>query len=331
VLETSARLLRLLALLQVPRVRSGAELAEALGVDVRTVRRDIDRLRALGYPVDATPGTAGYRLGVGASLPPLLLDDDEAVAVAVGLRAAATGSVSGIEEATVRALTKLDAVLPARVRHRVRALHGATVALPAGGPAVDADVLVAVAAACGAREQLRFDYAGHDGTADVRRTEPHRLVHTGRRWYLVAWDLDRDDWRTFRVDRLRPRVPTGPRFTPRALPEDLPRFVATGVSTRAYRYRARFTLHVPLDVAADRVAPTVGVLEPLDERSCTLRTGSDSLDELVVYVGLFGFPFQVHEPAELVEHVRALTARLAAAVPGRPAGRSPRAPHSSAG
>jgi predicted DNA-binding transcriptional regulator YafY len=314
-MESSARLLRLLSLLQTPRNWSGADLADRLGVDVRTVRRDVDKLRALGYPVHATAGTPGYRLGAGTRLPPLLLDDDEAVAVAVGLRAAAYGGVAGIEESSVRALAKLEAVLPARLRHRVGTLDAVTVSLP-GGPSVSPDVLVAVAAACRASEQLRFDYAGHDGAATVRRTEPHRLVHTGRRWYLVAWDLDRADWRTFRVDRLHPRIPTGPRFTPRDLPDDLPLFVADGITTRAYRYRARFTLLVPVEVAADRIAPTVGVLEAVDERSCTLRAGSNSLDELLLYVGLFGFPFEVHEPPELVEHVRALAARLAAAVDG---------------
>ncbi|MCO1659432.1 helix-turn-helix transcriptional regulator [Pseudonocardia humida] len=315
--ESSARLLRLLSLLQTQRTWSGGELADRLEVDVRTVRRDVDRLRTLGYPVHATAGTAGYRLGAGARLPPLLLDDDEAIAVAVGLRAAATGGVTGTEESSVRALAKLEAVLPARLRHRVGTLNAVTVSLPGGGPSVAPDVLVAVAAACRATEQLRFDYAGHDGTATIRRTEPHRLVHTGRRWYLVAWDLDRDDWRTFRVDRLHPRVPTGPRFTPRALPDDLPSFVAGGITTRAYRHRARFTLQVPVEVAADRIAPTVGVLEAVDERSCTLHAGSNSLDELLLYVGLFGFPFEVHEPPELVAHVQELVTRLAAAVDGR--------------
>ncbi len=180
---------------------------------------------------------------------------------------------------------------------------------------MDPDVLLAVAHACRAHEQLRFDYGSHDGTATVRRTEPHRLVHTGRRWYLVAWDLDRDDWRTFRVDRLHPRIPTGPRFTPRELPADLPRFTAHGISTGAYRYRARLTLHAPVRVAADRIPPTIGVLTALDEHTCELRAGSNSLDELTLYVGLFGFAFQVHEPPELVEHVRVLAARLGGAVP----------------
>ncbi len=200
-LETSARLLKLLSLLQSPRDWSGAALAAELGVGVRTVRRDVEKLRTLGYPVDALPGVAGYRLGAGAALPPLLLDDEEAVAVAIGLRAAATGSVAGIEESSVRALTKLEQVLPSRLRHRIKLLQAVAVT-PSGGPPVDPDVLLTTAAASRDHQRLRFDYRNHDGTATTRTTEPHRLVHTGRRWYLVAWDLDRSDWRTFRLDRL---------------------------------------------------------------------------------------------------------------------------------
>ncbi|TQM38041.1 helix-turn-helix transcriptional regulator [Pseudonocardia cypriaca] len=312
-LDTSARLLRLLSILQTPRDWTGAELAERLDVDVRTVRRDVDKLRALGYPVHAARGVAGYRLGAGTTLPPLLLDDEEAVAVAVGMRTAASGGVTGIEEASLRALTKLETVLPSRLRHRVDGLGAVTVTLPHAGASVDPDVLLAVAAAARTHEVLRFDYRGGDGAETARRTEPHRLVHSGRRWYLLAWDLDRADWRTFRVDRLHPRIPTGPRFVPRELPADLPGHVGRGITTRGYRYRARFTLHVPIEVAADRIAPTVGTLEAIDERSCVLHAGSDSLDELALYVGLFGFPFEVHEPPELVAHVRELAARLAAA------------------
>ena len=306
---TSARLLRLLSLLQTPRDWTGADLAERLEVDVRTVRRDIDKLRGLGYPVHATAGAAGYRLGAGAKLPPLLLDDDEAIAVAVGLRGA--GAVAGLEDSSLRALTKLEQVLPSRLRHRVNQLHAVTVTVPNTGPTVDPDTLTAVARACHDHHRLRFDY-----TAAVRTTEPHRLVHTGRRWYLIAWDLDRDDWRTFRVDRMSPRVPTGPRFTPRPLPdEDLARYLTRGVSTAPYRYQARITLHVPASVAAERIASTVGAVEAVDAETCVVHPGSNSLDELAVYIGLFGFRFTVHEPPELVTHLRALASRLAEAVP----------------
>ena len=313
-LETSARLLRLLSLLQTPRDWSGAELAGRLDVDVRTVRRDIGRLRALGYPVEAAAGVPGYRLGAGANLPPLLLDDDEAVAVAIGLRTAANGTVDGMAETSLRALAKLEQVLPSRLRRRVGMLRTVTVALPSGGTPVDVDVLTAVAAACRDHQRLRFDYAAHDGAATVRTVEPHRLAHSGRRWYLVAWDVDRADWRTFRVDRLTPRVPTGPAFIPRELPDgDVAAYVSRGISARAYRHQARITLHVPIAVAADAIPPTIGVLTALDDTSCTLVAGSNSLDEMAVYLGLFGFPFQVHEPVELIERIAAVGAALTAA------------------
>jgi predicted DNA-binding transcriptional regulator YafY len=220
-LETSARLLRLLALLQSRRDWTSAELSTRLDVTTRTVRNDVDRLRRLGYPVEARPGVAGgYRLGTGGSLPPLLLDDDEAVAVAVGLRTAAGGSIAGIEETSLRALAKLQQILPPRLRHRVSAFRSHAVTMPSRGPQVDPDVLTALAMACRNQEQLRFDYRTHSGTAGRRLVEPYRLVNDRRRWYLVAWDLDRDDWRTFRIDRVEPRTPTGPRFTPRPLPPD---------------------------------------------------------------------------------------------------------------
>lgn len=268
VLETSARLLRLLSLLQAHRDWSGDDLAGRMGVTTRTVRRDVDRLRRLGYPVDATPGTGGgYRLGVGAVLPPLLLDDEEAVAVAVGLRGAATGGITGIEESSVRALTKLEQVLPARLRRRIRALQGAIVPMTGSGPTVDANVLLAIATAVRDHERLRADYRAHDGTATRRELEPHRIVHSGRRWYLVAWDVDREDWRTFRVDRLSPRTPTGPRFTPRAAPAaDLARYTTEGITTAVYRHRARLTVHAPAEEVSLHIAPTIGVVTALDRR-----------------------------------------------------------------
>lgn len=314
--ETSARLLRLLSLLQTRRDWSGAELAERLDVTPRTVRRDIERLRALGYPVLASAGTAGYRLGAGAALPPLLLDDDEAVAVAMGLRTAAGGSITGIEETSVRALAKLEQVLPSRLRHRINALRSATVPLANTGPTADPDTLTAIAAAVRDSLRLRFGYRAHDGTESLRTTEPHRLVHTGRRWYLLGWDVDREDWRTYRVDRLDPRTPTGPRFTPRTPPDpDLGGYTSRAISTSAYRYQGRFTLFASAETAAERISPTTAALEPIDEHSCTLRAGSDSLDELAIYVAGKGFDFRVHEPPELVDHIRALAARF-----GRAAG-----------
>jgi len=314
-LETSARLLRLLSLLQTPGEWTGVELAQRLAVDVRTVRRDIQKLRDLGYPVHAIPGAADKQLGAGTKLPPLLLDDEEAVAVAVGLRTAASGAVTGIEETSLRALAKLEQVLPARVRHRVDVLNEVTVTISAAGPTVDPDVLTAIATACREHERLRFDYHRHDGTDSVRETEPHRLVHTGRRWYLVGWDTDRQDWRTYRVDRIRPRVPTGPRFDPRPAPDvDLAGYLARGVSTAVYRYQARITLYAPAEAAAERIPPTVGVIEAVDPHTCVLHTGSNALDEIAVYVALFGFRFRIDEPPELIAHIRALADRLNDAV-----------------
>jgi predicted DNA-binding transcriptional regulator YafY len=223
-LQTSARLLQLLSLLQSRRDWTGTELAARLGVGLRTVRRDVGRLRDLGYPVDAMPGVAGgYRLGTGATLPPLLLDDDEAVAVAISLHSATAGGVAGLEEASLRALTKLQPTLPPRLRHRITAFGASTVALHRPWTArdqVDSDVLTALAAACRDQRRLRLRYPGRDGVT-TREVEPHRLVHTPQRWYLVAWDTRRADWRTFRVDRIAELLsPAGARFTPRPLPAD---------------------------------------------------------------------------------------------------------------
>ncbi|WP_458690729.1 helix-turn-helix transcriptional regulator [Nocardia tengchongensis] len=307
--EPSARLLRLLSLLQSPREWSGAELAARLEVDVRTVRRDIEKLRALGYPVDATVGSAGYRLGAGANLPPLLLDDEEAVAVAMGLRTAAGGTIAGIEESSLRALTKLERVLPSRLRHRLTALQDATVSVPAGGPRVDPDTLTAIAGAIRDQHRLRFDYRTHTGEISCRTTEPHRLVHHGRRWYLTAWDVDREDWRTSRLDRLTPRVPTGPRFTAREAPDPAD-LVSRGVTSAPYRYQARITLLTSAEQAAELISPTVGVLEAVDADSCILHTGSDSLDAIAVHVAAFGFEFRVLEPPELRARLDELSARL---------------------
>ncbi len=316
-LETSARLLRLLSLLQAHRDWSGADLADRLGVTTRTIRRDVDRLRELGYPVDAAPGVAGgYRLGAGAVLPPLLLDDDEAVAIAIGLSTAAGGTVAGIEETSLRALAKLEQVLPSRLRHRVNALQSITVPLSApAGPTVDPALLTAIAAACRAKEGVRFGYAGHEGTTGTKRVEPYRLVHTGRRWYLLAFDTGRDDWRTFRVDRIEAPLSPGPRFIPRALPaEDISAYVSQAVSSAPYRYQARILMRAPIEVVAERSSPAAEHLEAIDEHSCMLFTGSHSLDGLLVFLGLKGIDFQVLDPPELIEHVRVLAERLTRAV-----------------
>jgi predicted DNA-binding transcriptional regulator YafY len=319
-LEPSARLLKLLSLLQTRREWAGHELADRLEVGERTVRRDVDRLRRLGYPVYATPGVAGgYQLGVGASLPPLLLDEEESVAVAVGLRTAASGGVAGIEETSVRALAKLERVLPSRLRRRVNALGAATVQYPGSGPAVDPEALTVIATACRDHERLRFRYRAHDGTASRRVVEPHRLVHTGRRWYLVAWDVDREDWRTFRADRIDPRPTPDRRFEPRDPPaEDIAAFVSRGVSAARDRYQARVVLHAPRADVSGRVPYAWGTLEEIDGRSCLLRTGADWLAGLAVYVANIGVDFEVIEPPEFVDMVRALADRFGRAALAAP-------------
>ncbi len=312
VLETSARLLQLLSLLQARREWSGPELAERLEVGARTVRRDIERLRRLGYPVEATPGVAGgYRLGSGAELPPLLLDEHEAVAVAVALRTAASVGVAGIEETSVRALAKLEHVMPTRLRRRVNAVGAVTVPYAAAGPAVDPEALATIATACRDHERLRFRYRSHDGASTRRVVEPHRLVHTGRRWYLVAWDAGREDWRTFRVDRIDARPAVDRRFVPREPPaQDIAAYVSRAVSATRDRWQARIVLRAPVEEVAGRVPHAVGTLEALDDASCLLRTGSDWLGGLAVYVANIGVDFEVLEPPELVEMVRTLAGRF---------------------
>lgn len=317
-LETSARLLRLLSLLQAHRDWSGADLADRLGVTPRTVRRDVDKLRELGYPVHASPGSGGgYQLGAGAELPPLLLDDEEAVAVAVGLRTAAGHGVEGIGETSVRALAKLEQVLPNRLRRRVSALGAFTVPLLRGPEAstVDPGVLTELAGACRDSERLRFEYRDHGGSVSRRTVEPHRLVCTERRWYLVGWDTDRSDWRTFRADRITLTPPHGPRFEPRAAPaEDLAAYVSKGVSSTAYAVEGVIRLKVPLERAAERISPSAGVLEAIDEHSSLLRTGAASLDVLVIHVMLMGFDFEVIEPQELTDAIRTARDRLSRAL-----------------
>ncbi|MBN9745744.1 DNA-binding transcriptional regulator [Amycolatopsis sp. A1MSW2902] len=316
-LETSARLLRLLSLLQTPREWTGGELAERLSVSPRTIRNDVERLRTLGYPVHGSRGSVGgYRLGAGAALPPLLLDDEEAVAVAIGLRTAAGGTITRVEETSLRALAKLEKVLPARLRRRVDAIQRYAVAVPRDdlGPRVDADVLSTLTAACRDHERVRFDYLGHDGTESRRDVEPYRLVNWGRRWYLVAFDTARDDWRTFRVDRISPRTPAGPRFPPRDLPEEAVDQVRRGVSSAAWRYRARVVAQVSAETLAERINPAIGAVTPLDDNRCVLDTGADSVETLAVHLGSLGVDFTVTEPPELVEAVRALGDRYQRAV-----------------
>lgn len=308
--DTPSRLLNLLSLLQSPREWPGSELAERLRVSPRTVRRDVERLRDLGYPVEATRGAeGGYRLVAGAAMPPLLLDDEEAVAIAVGLRAAAGHAVAGVEEASVRALGKLQQVLPTRLRRRVSALNTATVSFSWSAPTVDPERLTALAAVIANREKLRFRYRD-----DRRLVEPNRLVSAGRHWYFVAFDDDRGDWRTFRVDRMSDLQPIGARFAARELPGgDAAAFVTSRLSSLAPTYPAVVTLHLP----AGRVpSDQFGEVEPITEHSCLLRAGGDTLEWLAFRLVQLGCEFEVHEPPELVEHLRDLGARLARATSG---------------
>jgi predicted DNA-binding transcriptional regulator YafY len=315
-LETSARLLRLLSLLQARRDWTGTELATQLGVTTRTIRNDVDRLRGLGYPVDARPGVAGgYRLGTGGALPPLLLDDDEAVAVAVGLRSAAGGSVAGIEETSVRALAKLQQVLPSRLRRRVSAFQSSALLVPSRGPQVDPGVLTVIASACRDHERLRFDYRAHSGAASRRSVDPYRLVNDRRRWYLVAWDTDRDAWRTFRADRIKPQTPAGPRFTPRALPSDqeIAAQVARGAGEATWRYRARVIVHAPAAHVHGRLPIPIAV-ESLDRDHCAFEPGSDDPEMLALYLGMLDADFEIVDAPELVDALRKLTGRYQRAI-----------------
>ncbi|HEX6855697.1 MAG TPA: YafY family protein [Streptosporangiaceae bacterium] len=316
---TSARLLRLLSLLQARRDWTGTELAARLGVTTRTIRNDVERLRGLGYPVAARPGAAGgYRLGAGGALPPLLLDDEEAVAVAVGLRAAAGSSIVGIEESSVRALVKLQQVLPSRLRRKVSAFQSSALALPARGPQVDPEVLTMIASACRDHWLLRFDYQAHSGTAGRRVVEPYRLVNDRRRWYLVAWDTGRDAWRTFRVDRIEPRPPAGPRFTPRALPPDreIAAQVARGIGEATWRYRARVIVHAPAAHVRGRMPIPVEV-ESLGENQCAFEPGSDHPEMLALYLGLLDADFTIVDSPALIAALSRLTRRYQRAIGSR--------------
>lgn len=317
-LETSARLLRLLSLFQGRRYWSGPDLAGRLEVTSRTLRRDVDKLRSLGYPIHSTTGAeGGYQLGAGASMPPLLLDDEEAVAVALGLRAAATGTVQGIEEASVRALSKIEQILPPRLGRRVAALQAMIVTRPGSRTSVDAKILTVVADACRDQQKLRFRYSDRAGAPSTRLVEPHRLVNPGIRWYLVAWDADREDWRTFRVDRMQPRVTTGERFVPREPPaKDLAAYVSRGV-WYAPPCRARVKLLAPAEAVADRLPPCGAMLEPIDASSCYFEIGASTFERLAWHLVFLGVDFEVSEPAELLEEVRRLAGRYQ-----RAAGRS---------
>ena len=309
-LNVSARLLQVLSLLQARPLVTGQELADRLEVSTRTVRSDIDKLRQLGYPVDALPGVAGgYRLAAGAKLPPLLLDDDEATAVAIGLSSATAEPVAGIEEATTRALAKLEQVLPTRLRHRIDLLRTFTVTPGQGGqagPIVAPDILTAIATGCRDHQRLRFDYRTHDGTDQRREVEPHRIVHVGRKWYLVGWDCDRGDWRTFRVDRMQMSALKGRRFTPRDPPQqDLTAYVTKGIDAALARYRARVIVHKAATELVQWLTPAT-VVEAVNDHTCVVHVGAETPHMLAAHILVIDADFDVDGPPELLEALRAI-------------------------
>ncbi|MFK5690647.1 helix-turn-helix transcriptional regulator [Ornithinimicrobium sp. LYQ92] len=309
----SGRILTLLSLLQTRRDWSGDELSGRLDVSPRTVRRDVDRLRELGYPVQTTRGPAGgYRLSPGADLPPLLFDDEQAVAIAVALQTATTG-VSGVQDAALRALATIRQVLPSRLRHRVDALQ--VTAVPTRGSldrsALDPEVLLQVGVCCRDHQQLRFDYVARDGTASLRRTEPHRLLSRGGRWYAVVWDLDRADWRTFRVDRMTPRIPVGPRFSPRPLSEtQVAGLLQPAPGVAAWPARGTVLMHAPAEAIARWVREDQGVVTALDESTCRVEMGAWSYGAIIAYLLLFEVDLEVLDPPELREAAQQVAGRL---------------------
>ena len=321
--QTTARVLRLLDLLQSRPVWSGTELADRLGVTTRSVRRDVERLRDLGYPVNAEHGAGGgYQLGAGRRLPPLLLDDTEAVAVAVCLRLAAGGTVEGLGEAAVRTLAKLDQVLPGRLRSQVEAIHAATVTLDSTGPVVDAQTLLALARASREHERVAFTYAAQRGEVTERRVEPYRLVATGRRWYLLAWDVDRDDWRTFRLDRISEVEARGWRFKPREAP-DAAEYVRRAISQSGYDYVARVRIEAPKSLVDKRIPPSVGTVTADGRGRCLFEAGGNDLDAMAMHIGALPWELTVQGPPELRDAMARQAERLARAARGGSAGASP--------
>ncbi|BBX09824.1 helix-turn-helix transcriptional regulator [Mycolicibacterium aichiense] len=313
--QTTSRVLQLLGLLQSRRVWSGEELAQRLGVTTRSVRRDVERLRDLGYPVHASTGHGGgYQLGAGAALPPLLLDSDEAVAMAVCLRLAAGGSVAGVGEAALRALTKLDQVMPARLRSQVAAVHDATVTLTreAESP-VDPEVLMTLARACRDSEHVGVDYVDRAGAPTSRRLEPYQLVTTGRRWYLLAYDRDRADWRSLRLDRMAQVHAKGSTFTAREAP-DAAAYVRRAITTSPYRYVTRVRYQAAKSVMEQHFSPTTVTIEDDGPTTCVVVTGADDPKALVLHLAMPGVAFEILESDEVAEGAQAMSALLAGAV-----------------
>lgn len=315
--DTTSRALRLLSLLQSRRVWTGPELTRRLEVSERTLRRDIDRLRTLGYEVSSISGpTGGYQLQGGADIPPLLLDDEEATAIALGLLTAAGGTIEGLEETSLRALTKLEQVLPPRVRQRVNTLHEAVVPLTGSWVTVDSAVLTTVAQACRDRERLRFEYRTRGGESAERHVEPHQLVSVRQRWYLLAYDRDRDDWRTFRLDRMASPWGTRIRFDPRPVPGgSAAEYVERSLRMTPMRYQVMATVRAPASEVEPRFRRGEAEVEPIDETSCRVHIQGDALEWLAFVFIWLDLDFTVHEPPELVDYMENLSRRLVASLP----------------
>jgi predicted DNA-binding transcriptional regulator YafY len=314
---TTERVLTLLGLLQRRQVWTGAELAERLGVTPRTVRRDVERLRTLGYPVQASQGVGGgYQLGAGQDLPPLLFDDEEAIATAVSLLVGAGGAVASAGDAALRALTKLDRVLPTRLRHEVRALAGAVESFDGGRTPVDPEVLMTLARDCRDEVEVDFDYPSGNEVRR-RRGEPYRLVASDRRWYLLTFDLDRDDWRSFRVDRMSGVSARTWRFRPRPAP-DAATYVQEAVASRVYPRQARFLVHAPADTVRAQIPASAAVVGPRGSERCEVFSGAANLDAVLMHVLLLGHDFEVLDPPELGTRCRALAERLLSAGTPKP-------------
>ena len=310
--DTSARLLQLLSLLQTPREWPGPELARRLEVTTRTVRHDIERLRDLGYPVSASRGPiGGYRLAAGSAMPPLLLDDEEAVAIVVSLRTSAGGAVHGIEETALRALLKLQQVLPKRLSQRVDALQTFTVwAASTTGPRVDGAALAVMAASARDRERIRFTYAAHDGASSERRVEPHRRVNRGRRWYLVAWDVDRRDWRTFRADRMSDLTGIGLRFAAREPPaQDIGEYVSRGAIRAQATFMGQLMVHAAANDLAPKLAYSFATIEEVGDHVCRVEVGADSAQTMAAWLIFLDADFEVIGPPELADAVSTLARR----------------------
>ncbi|GAB2489480.1 helix-turn-helix transcriptional regulator [Arenimonas alkanexedens] len=309
-LSTSARLLRLASLLQSRRHWPGAALAEALGVEARTLRRDVERLRELGYPVEASSGVGGgYALGRGAALPPLMLDDDEAVALAIALRAA-SASVGGIEATSIQLMGKLDQLMPQRLRRRATALHAVTLSLRTGPPLVDAGLLSELATACRDGRTLRFAYRKHAGDTAARHLQPQRMANYGRRWYLIAWALEREDWRSFRIDRIEGSIQKGASFPPRPVPPDVAARLERGIAYAPFACRITLRLEGSVDELQAVLPLWCGVVEPDTATHSLLHMGAESPEGLLAQVLMIGREVQLVDGHAVAPEIAQVLARM---------------------